>query len=147
MDSDVAQSDTPERPAPRTLADGLARFNNKTPEQAWDLCVKAKWGFHNSDGDSPYEYDQGDTLAVSYDDLYDVADVALTAMKVLRELGAVDEPPKRKIEVHFRGGPWNGQTYEVERVVGPLFAVGHEIGNHYWLDSKSDPPTYFWDER
>lgn len=52
--------------------------------------------------------------------------------------------PVRKITVHFQGGPWNGTTYEVERVIGPLFAVGHEIGNHYWLDSKSDPPTYFW---
>lgn len=46
--------------------------------------------------------------------------------------------------VHFRGGPWDGQTYEVERIVGPVFAVGHEIGNAYWLDSKSDPPTYHW---
>lgn len=49
-----------------------------------------------------------------------------------------------KVTVHFVGGPWHGQTYEVEMVVGPLFAVGHEVGNHYWLDSKSDPPTYQW---
>lgn len=47
--------------------------------------------------------------------------------------------------VHFSGGPWDAKTMEIERVVGPLFAVGHEIGNHYWLDTKSDPPTYVWD--
>lgn len=50
-----------------------------------------------------------------------------------------------KTTVHFSGGPWARQTYEVKHVVGPLFAVGHEIGNHYWLDTKSDPPTYVWD--
>lgn len=37
MDSDVAQSDTPERPAPRTLFDALARKNNKTPLTAMAL--------------------------------------------------------------------------------------------------------------
>jgi hypothetical protein len=50
-----------------------------------------------------------------------------------------------KTTLHFAGGPWNGRAYEADRVVGPVFAVGHEIGNHYWLDSKSDPPTYHWD--
>jgi hypothetical protein len=44
------------------------------------------------------------------------------------------------------GGPWDTQTIEVERVVGPVFGVGHHIGNHYWLDTKSgDPPKYHWD--
>lgn len=56
------------------------------------------------------------------------------------------ESDARKVEVHFVGGPWAGQTYKVDRVVGPVFGVGHEIGNHYWLDSKSDPPTYHWNE-
>lgn len=51
----------------------------------------------------------------------------------------------RQVEVSFNGGPWNGETTQVERVVGPLFAVGHQVGNHYWLDSKSDPPAYYWD--
>ena len=50
------------------------------------------------------------------------------------------------VVVRFVGGPWDGQTVEVERVVGPVFAAGHEVGNHYWLDTKSDPPTYFWEE-
>lgn len=50
-----------------------------------------------------------------------------------------------KVAVHFIGGPWAGQTFEIDRVVGPLFGVGHEIGKHYWLDTKSDPPTYHWD--
>lgn len=50
-----------------------------------------------------------------------------------------------KVTVHFIDGPWSGQSYEVERVVGPVFGAGHEVGNHYWLDTKSDPPTYFWD--
>jgi len=49
-------------------------------------------------------------------------------------------------EVAFVGGPWDTQTIEVERVVGPVFGVGHHIGNHYWLDTKSgDPPKYHWD--
>lgn len=51
----------------------------------------------------------------------------------------------RRVAVHFKGGPWADQTAEVERVVGPVFAVGNLIGNHYWLDTKSDPPTYVWD--
>jgi hypothetical protein len=58
----------------------------------------------------------------------------------------VRRPLAPKITVHFQGGPWHGQTYEVEQVVGPVFGVGHEIGNHYWLDSKSgNTPTYHWD--
>ena len=47
--------------------------------------------------------------------------------------------------IHFQGGPWGGQTAQVERIVAPVFAVGHIVGNHYYLDTKSDPPTYFWD--
>lgn len=53
-------------------------------------------------------------------------------------------PEPRVVTVHFAGGPWDQRTTEVDRVVGPVFAVGHEVGNHYWLDSKSDPPTYHW---
>lgn len=55
-----------------------------------------------------------------------------------------EERSSRTVTVYLRGGPWDGQTREVERVVGPLLSVGHEIGNHYWLDTKSDPPTYYW---
>lgn len=64
-----------------------------------------------------------------------------------RLLGAFSPPASAhaKTTVHFVGGPWEGQTYETERIVGPLFAVGHNVGNHYWLDSKSDPATYVWD--
>lgn len=47
--------------------------------------------------------------------------------------------------VHLVGGPWDGQQIEVECVVGPVLAVGHKVGNHYWLDTKSDPPAYHWD--
>lgn len=47
--------------------------------------------------------------------------------------------------VHFVGGPWDEKVVEVDRVVGPVFAAGHEIGNFYWLDAESDPPTYRWD--
>jgi hypothetical protein len=48
------------------------------------------------------------------------------------------------IAVHFAGGPWDGQSVMVDRIVGPVFAVGHVIGNHYWLDARSSPPTYHW---
>ncbi len=41
------------------------------------------------------------------------------------------------------GGPWAGMV-EMDRIVGPVFAAGHPIGNHYWLDTKSDPPAYHW---
>lgn len=54
-----------------------------------------------------------------------------------------DEDPKTRVS--FNGGPWDQETAEVGRVVGPVFAVGHQVGNHYWLNSKSDPPTYHWD--
>jgi hypothetical protein len=54
--------------------------------------------------------------------------------------------PDSAAEVKFIGGPWAGETTTVERVVGPVFAVGHEVGNHYWLDSKSEgTPLYYWD--
>src|ERR1700733_9680706 len=56
------------------------------------------------------------------------------------------EPELRKVPVSFSGGPWDGQTYDVDRVVAPVFGAGHEIGNHYWLDVKSgNTPTYYWD--
>lgn len=55
-----------------------------------------------------------------------------------------EEVPARSVTVHFRGGPWDGERVQVERVVGPVFNVGVEPGNRYWLDTKSDPPTYHW---
>lgn len=69
--------------------------------------------------------------------------MALFAAAALAE----GEPPEPSmIEVVFVGGPWDGQRYSTERVTAPVFAVGHEIGNHYWLDTKSgDPPAYHWD--
>lgn len=56
-------------------------------------------------------------------------------------------PPKpMPVTVHFSGGPWHGKTTDVERVVGPVFGPGHEVGNHYWLDTKgTGQPTYHWD--
>jgi len=69
-------------PAPRTLADALARFN-MTTQGAWDLAVHAMWGFCADGSELLYEYDQGDTLVVDYDDLYNLASVALAAMKLL----------------------------------------------------------------
>lgn len=54
-------------------------------------------------------------------------------------------PAPKRVAVHFAGGPWNGKTTDVEYVVAPVFAPGHEVGNHYWLDTKSDPPAYHWD--
>lgn len=51
---------------------------------------------------------------------------------------------RAKITVHFEGGPWHGQTYEAATVTAPVFAVGSATGRDYWLDTKSDPPTYRW---
>ena len=50
-----------------------------------------------------------------------------------------------RFSVTFDGGPWDGTTVAVDRVTGPVFAPGDEVGNHYWLDRKSDPPTYVWE--
>lgn len=50
-----------------------------------------------------------------------------------------------QVTVHFSGGPWDGKQADVRIATAPVFAVGHEVGNHYWLDTESDPPTYFWD--
>lgn len=136
----AAQETTADRAEPTTLVEALARFN-MTVDRALDLARRCCDGYDGGD----YEYDQGDIVVVDFDDLYNLARVALASMALLRREALSDEP--RKVEVHFRGGPWAGQTYEVERVVGPVFAVGDEIGNHYWLDSKSDPPTYIWDVR
>lgn len=61
-------------------------------------------------------------------------------------LDEMNQADPHEVVVHFKGGPWDGQTHGVGRVVGPVFAVGHAIGNHYWLDTKSDPPTYHWNE-
>jgi hypothetical protein len=47
--------------------------------------------------------------------------------------------------VRFIGGPWDDKTADMNHVTAPVFAPGHEVGNHYWLDTKSDPPTYHWD--
>lgn len=79
--SEVEQYPTSPKPDPTTLDEALAR-QNTTPEAAWDLAVQAKWGFVPEGDESPYEYDQGDTLTVEYDNLYDLADIALAAMKL-----------------------------------------------------------------
>lgn len=51
-----------------------------------------------------------------------------------------------RVTVHFSGGPWDGKTTDIERVVAPVFGPGHEVGNHYWLDTTgTGPPTYHWD--
>jgi hypothetical protein len=53
---------------------------------------------------------------------------------------------KSKVEVGFIGGPWDSQTTEIDHVVAPVFAAGHQIGSHYWLDTKSaGTPMYHWD--
>lgn len=56
-------------------------------------------------------------------------------------------PDPAPITAHFAGGPWDGKTVDVARIVAPVFGPGHEIGNHYWLDTKgaSGAPTYHWD--
>ena len=46
--------------------------------------------------------------------------------------------------VRFVGGPWNAKTAEVDAVTGPVFSAGDRIGCNYWLEGKSDPPTYRW---
>lgn len=51
--------------------------------------------------------------------------------------------------VHFDGGPWNGETTDLEQIVAPVFSPAHEIGKNYWLDTKGrpgKPPTYHWIE-
>lgn len=69
-----------------------------------------------------------------------------TAQELVRQLTDALKPAPAKVVVRFAGGPWDGQTAQVDMAVAPVFAVGHEIGNHYWLDTKSgDEPTYHWD--
>ncbi len=82
MSTDVEQYPAPPQPDPTTLEEALARLNT-TPREAWDMAVAAKWGFTPDGRESPYEYDQGDRLTVEYDTLYDLACVALAAMKLL----------------------------------------------------------------
>lgn len=53
--------------------------------------------------------------------------------------------PESGVTVHFAGGPWDKQTTTLDRVVGPVLGPGHEVGSHYWLDTKGNPPTYHWD--
>ena len=62
---------------------------NFTFNRAFQLAVRAKWGFVPPEHESPYEYDQGDTLVVDYDDLYNLAEVAIVALKAADAL--VDE--------------------------------------------------------
>ena len=84
--ADLVSPDVESGPAryvqpPADIAEALKRLNT-TPEGAWKLAVAATWGFCG-DADSPYEYDQGDRLLVEYDDLYDLASIALAALKLL----------------------------------------------------------------
>jgi hypothetical protein len=51
---------------------------------------------------------------------------------------------KPRTTVHFDGGPWNGRSVPMETVTAPAFSPSHSIGRNYWLDTKSDPPTYRW---
>ena len=57
----------------------------------------------------------------------------------------MDEMANHGFTVTFVGGPWDEKTTRVDHIVAPVFGPGHEIGNHYWLDTESDPPTYHWD--
>lgn len=70
------------------------------------------------------------------------AKVAIAVNDALGEVSRVlrlHEAP-RLVAVSFVGGPWNGETRDIERVITLLPATGGE----YWLDVKSDPPSYFW---
>jgi hypothetical protein len=49
------------------------------------------------------------------------------------------------VTVRFAGGPWDGKQADGCAVVAPVFAPGHEVGDHYYLDTEGDPPTYHWD--
>lgn len=81
-ESEVLQSPPVDTPAPTTLEEALARINT-TADRAWELLIKAKWGFCSDGFESPYEYDQDDTLTVAYDDLYDVANIGIACMKLI----------------------------------------------------------------
>ena len=52
---------------------------------------------------------------------------------------------KAGVTVHFTGGPWDGKTTVVKTVTAPVFAAGDNVGNHYFLDTESDPPVFHWD--
>lgn len=96
-------------------------------------------------------------LADRIEQANDVCD-ALTLTRNGREIGVVvsveewarltahdsPPPPPPAAVMVFVGGPWDGKSH-TGRVTAPVFAVGDEVGNHYWLDTKSDPPTYHWD--
>lgn len=71
-------------------------------------------------------------IAANYDDDHDLTSFSYNRLE-------------HRTTVHFTGGPWAGQTYDTKQVTAPVFAVGDPAGNHYWLDTKSDPPMYHWD--
>ena len=78
--------------------------------------------------------------------LLDKNDVRFISVPELTSLVASEQSPEpdEKVTVFMHGGPWQGQSFAVDRVGAPVFAVGHPIGGRYWLDAKSDPPTYHW---
>ena len=78
-------------------------------------------------------------VPMTVSDLVRMAQEALVATDL-----AAQVQERAMTTAHFAGGPWDGQQVEMEQVVGPVFGVGHDFGNHYWLDTKSDPPTYHW---
>ena len=78
LDPEVMSTPPVSRPAPASLEEAMRRLNTTTAD-ARKLAMRAKGGFVPG-SDTPYEYDQGDTLTVHYDDLYDLADIALAAI-------------------------------------------------------------------
>jgi hypothetical protein len=77
--------------------------------------------------------------------LYTHRAYSAVAKRLLGAFSPPAPPEPSTTTVHFVGGPWDGNTYEAERVVGPVFAVGDLVGSHYWLDTNSNPPAYHWD--
>ena len=90
---------------------------------------------------------QGLAIISEFDPSTSAANYVLAQRLGIGSVFGIPDHEEHKTEVAFSGGPWNRQTFKVDQVVAPVFAVGHEIGNHYWLDTKgSGTPTYYWDD-
>jgi len=92
-------------------------------------------------------YAQAGTEAAKGDELLGLMETRELADYVVelhnRDLAAVLRT-NSQTTAHFEGGPWHGRALPMKTVTAPVFSARHSVARNYWLDIKSDPPTYRW---
>lgn len=106
---------------PATLVEAFAGFN-MTVDHALDLARRCRDGYDGGD----YEYDQGDVVVVDFDDLHNLARVALASMALCRRTDNVSLSVVQRMLYGWRPSVTHRQWFRSTPTLGEVREVMHD---------------------